>query len=300
MINFSKYHGCGNDFIITREAEVSNKSYSELAQAVCHRKIGIGADGLIIVKGRPVEDGLEDGEDPLEMVFYNCDGSRAPMCGNGIRCFAKYCYDEEICTRKEYKIETLAGTMGVKVVETDPFLVEINMGKPIFTPETFGVDSAEKDFLKQTIMVDGEAVPVSSCFMGTVHTVIWLEELNQFAGGKAIDFKEGSKSYEMLEKLGKSIESHPVYKEKTNVNMVEVIDRNTLKLQTYERGVGMTLACGTGACASLVIGALENKCMREVDVILPYGKLHITQKEDGEVMMRGPAEKICQGTFSWI
>lgn len=292
MITFSKYHGCGNDFIIINEKEVLGKDYSKLAKEVCHRKIGIGADGLILVRGSAFEN-KEERKEPLEMVFYNCDGSRAPMCGNGIRCFAKYCYDEGICTTNEYVVQTLAGPMGVNVVSKEPFLVEINMGKPIFAPEQIGIMSDEDNFLMKPIPVGEDEVLVSSCFMGTIHTVVWLEEVKGCPN--KIDFQEGSLSYEGMKQLGKNIESHPIYQEKTNVNMVEVIDKNTLKLQTYERGVGMTFACGTGACASVVIGAIEGKCNREVDVILPYGTLHITQKTDGDVMMKGPAVKICKG-----
>ena len=117
--------------------------------------------------------------------------------------------------------------------------------------------------------------------MGTIHTVVWVEQLED------VD----------LEKLGEVISNHPIYKEKTNVNMVQIMDRKTLRLMTYERGAGMTYACGTGACASVVIGALEGKCEREADVLLPYGKLHIVQKQDDEVMMTGPAVKIGQGCF---
>lgn len=270
MITFSKYHGCGNDFIILTEEAASGRSYPELAKQICHRALGIGADGLIIVK-----------QNPLEMVYYNSDGSRAPMCGNGIRCFAKYCFDEGICKEDEYFVETLAGTMGVRIVEQEPFLVEIKMGKPNFEPESCKIETDEGDFLKKKLQLKDQIIEVSSCFMGTIHTVVWVEQLEDVN----------------LEKLGEVISNHPIYTEKTNVNMVQIIDRKTLKLMTYERGAGMTYACGTGACASVVIGALEGKCEKEADVILPYGKLHIVQKQDDEVMMTGPAVKIGQGCF---
>ncbi len=270
MIAFTKYHGCGNDFIIMSEETANGRSYPELAAKICHRARGIGADGLIVVR-----------EQPLEMVYYNSDGSRAPMCGNGIRCFAKYCYDEGICTEECYPVKTLAGTMGVKVVSKKPFLVEINMGKPDFNPERCGIRTAGKNFLKQRLMLKNGRVEVSSCFMGTVHTVVWLDDLENAD----------------LEKLGREICEHPVYTEKTNVNMVQILNRKTLKLVTFERGAGMTHACGTGACASVVIGALEGKCERDADVLLPYGTLRISQKQDDEVMMTGPAVKVGQGSF---
>lgn len=270
MIAFSKYHGCGNDFIIVRETQITEHSYSELAQEICHRNLGIGADGLIIVK-----------ENPLGMIFYNSDGSKAPMCGNGIRCFSKYCCDENICEKDHYPVETLAGLMHINIVGKNPFLAEVNMGKPFFNPNMLGIHSNQEDFLKQKLQLKEREIEVSSCFMGTIHTVVWLENLD------SID----------LEGLGKEISNHPLYTEKTNVNMVQVIDKRTLRLQTYERGAGMTYACGTGACASLVIGALEGKCSKAIDVILPYGRLQIQQKENHEVFMTGPAEKIGQGYF---
>ncbi|MBR0598940.1 diaminopimelate epimerase [Sinanaerobacter chloroacetimidivorans] len=271
MISFSKYHGCGNDFIILKEQNASGYSYPELARAICHRTLGIGADGLIIVK-----------EAPLEMIFYNSDGSRAPMCGNGIRCFAKYCYDEGITKDADYEVVTLAGIMGVHVAGLDPFLVEINMGKPDFDPVKSAIRTDLDRFLKQDLDVNGQRVQVSSCFMGTVHTVLWLEDYADTAD---------------LESLGREISHHPVYAEQTNVNMVQVIDKNTLKLTTYERGAGMTYACGTGACASVVIGALEGRCEKEANVLLPYGTLHIKQIENDEVFMTGPAVKIGQGSY---
>lgn len=270
MVTFTKYHGCGNDFIILKEQDAQQIPYSELAVDICHRTLGIGADGLIIVK-----------QNPLEMIFYNSDGSRAPMCGNGIRCFAKFCRDEGICTEDSYPVETLAGTMGVRIVKEDPFLVEIKMGKPAFDPQKLGIDSNEKDFLKRELELKNGKIIISSCFMGTIHTVLWLDDLDD------VD----------LEVLGKEISNHPVFREKTNVNMVQVIDKQTLRLMTYERGVGLTNACGTGACASVVIGNIEEKCGKEADIILPYGKLHILQNNEGEVIMTGPAEKIGQGSF---
>lgn len=270
MIAFSKYHGCGNDFVILTAETVGNRDYSEFTKQICHRTLGIGADGLIIVK-----------QDPLEMIFYNSDGSRAPMCGNGIRCFAKYCYDEAICTEETYSVETQAGTMGIKRTGLDPFLVEINMGKPDFNPKRCGIKTDKDRFLKQKLQLKNGLVEISSCFMGTIHTVVWLENL------KEVD----------LVKLGEEISNHPLFAEKTNVNMAQVLGAKTIKLMTYERGAGMTYACGTGACATVVIGAEEGRCDRDAYVVLPYGGLHILQKENDEVMMTGPAVRIAQGIY---
>lgn len=270
MIRFSKYHGCGNDFIILTEDSVGHRSYPELAKEICHRQLGIGADGLIIVK-----------QDPLEMIFFNSDGSRAPMCGNGLRCFAKFCFDEGICRSEAYFVETLAGTMGVRVISRDPFLVEVNMGKPDFDPKRCGIRTGQEHFLNQKLQLKNGQIQVSSCFMGTIHTVVWIEE------PEAVD----------LETLGEEISNHPVFSEKTNVNFVQVLSRKTLKLITYERGAGMTFACGTGACASVVIGATEDRCEKDASILLPYGQLHIEQKINDEVMMTGPAVRTAQGCY---
>lgn len=269
MIRFTKYHGCGNNFIIVRESDVDGMDYSQLALDMCNVNTGIGADGFIVVR-----------EDPaLEMVFYNMDGSRAPMCGNGIRCFAAYCYDNDICRKEEYPVETLAGTMVVKIISTDPFMVRIDMGRPLFDPESFGVLDGSDEFTDRAMHTSEGDFRASSCFMGTVHTVIWVDEYPS-------------------EIAASQLSNDPVFSEKTNVNFVRVIDSETLEIKTYERGVGFTCACGTGACASLVIGRREGRNSEKVTVLLPYGKLLIEQLDDGTVMMTGPAIKIAEGIYN--
>lgn len=283
MIRFAKYHGCGNDFIILKEEDIPDRDYAGLARGICHRQLGVGADGLIIVR-----------QNPLEMVFYNSDGSRAPMCGNGIRCFAKYCFDEDICTDEEYPVATLAGTMGVRITGKDPFLVEIDMGKPDFDPKRCEIATDLERFLGQKLRLRNGEIEVSSCFMGTVHTVVWLDQ--QEASGLKYTAEDGLDAAG-LTALGEEISNHPMFKEKTNVNFVRIIDHKTLELTTYERGAGMTFACGTGACASVVIGSQEDRCDRDARVILPYGELFIAQKKDRTVMMTGPAVKIARGYY---
>ena len=309
MIRFPKYHGCGNSFVIVREKDVAGKDFSQLAEKMCCEQTGIGADGLIVVRTEP----------ELEMIFYNRDGSRAPMCGNGIRCFAKFCYDEGICTDRQFPVVTLAGRMIVEVVDTEPFMARINMGKPIMDPAACGIEGESEPFLKRRLKLNAGSkaagdkttgskaapdesmdasacggtktdacgkvpaeVEVSSIFMGTIHTVLWTKSLDKLD----------------LETVGRTIAHHPKYTEQTNVNMVQQVDRSTLKMRTYERGVGMTLACGTGACASAVIGILEDRCDKDIDVLLPEGTLHITQSSSGEIFMTGPAVKTADGAFN--
>jgi len=278
MFKFAKYHGCGNDFILVRKKDIESADYAGIAVEVCHRHTGLGADGFIIVGEGPEKD------IPVEMIFYNSDGSLAPMCGNGIRCFAHYCHDEGIVTEDIYSVKTGAGTMIVGVQSRDPFKVEIDMGKPDFDTKASAIDTDLPEFLAQKVQVDEWTVPLSTFFMGTIHTVVWNEDIPVFD----------------KEAFGAKLSNHPIFKEKTNVNMVKVIDRNTISLMTYERGAGMTLACGTGACASVVCGIKEGRLNDRVKVILPLGELIVTRKEDGNIFMQGPSEKVADGILAQV
>ena len=275
MNNFAKYHGCGNDFIVLNSKETGNIGHNELAVSLCNRNTGIGADGLLIVKEKPDENV------PVEMMIYNSDGSLASMCGNGLRCFANYCYDEKIISADNYSVKTGAGVLDVNIRSKDPFVAEVRMGKPDFDPKISGVDTDLPEFLNEKIEVDGISLPVGTFFMGTVHTVVWDEDM---IVSDKIAFAE-------------KISRHRVFKEQTNVNIVKVIDRDTISQTTYERGAGLTAACGTGSCASVVYGIRENRLNKKVRVLLKYGELLITEKEDGTVIMEGPAEKIAEGKF---
>ena len=273
MKKFSKYHGCGNDFIIVNGKDMEDSDFSKVAVSWCHRTTGIGADGLLIVN--------EDRQNDIthEMVIYNSDGSLAPMCGNGIRCFARYCFDENIITEKKYSVRTGAGIINVNINSIIPFNVEINMGAPVFDSAVSSIDTDLPEFFGQMIEVDGVTIPVGTFFMDAIHTIIWDEDLN------------------VPDKLAyaEKISNHKIYKDKTNVNLVKIIDRNTISLITYERGAGLTAACGTGSCAAVVYGIREGRLDRKVKVMLKYGELLITQEESGTVLMEGPAEKTAEG-----
>ena len=230
----------------------------------------MGADGFIVVREEP----------QLEMVFFNQDGSRAPMCGNGIRCFAQYCMDKGIRDEAVYPVATLAGEMIVNVTQDEPFRVRINMGKPVMDPAAIGVETDEENFLgKEIALKDGSTVKVDSFFMGTVHTIVFVDDID----------------IDVLEPLGEEICNHPVYTEKTNVNFVKVIDQQNLEVLTYERGVGITFACGTGACASVVAASMAGMTGNSADVQLKLGTLGIAIEDDGNVYMEGPSVHILDG-----
>lgn len=281
MISISKYHGCGNNFVIVRESDLPKaitmkdeaariEMYSQLAVNLCCVNTGVGADGFIVVREEP----------QLEMVFFNQDGSRAPMCGNGIRCFAQYCMDKGIRDEAVYPVATLAGEMTVNVTQDEPFRVRINMGKPVMDPAAIGVETDEENFLgKEIALKDGSTVKVDSFFMGTVHTIVFVDDID----------------IDVLEPLGEEICNHPVYTEKTNVNFVKVIDQQNLEVLTYERGVGITFACGTGACASVVAASMAGMTGNSADVQLKLGTLGIAIEDDGNVYMEGPSVHILDG-----
>jgi diaminopimelate epimerase len=316
-MDFMKYHGLGNDFIIIggKDAPSSESECSVLARRLCARRLGIGADGLIIVR-----------ENPLEMVIYNSDGSRAPMCGNGIRCFAHYCHGHGIVPedKSEYEVQTLAGTVGVRVQELHPFRVEVDMGKPVYAPEKLGMKGLGKAFLKKirelpsapTVVSGivpaatggsvktGRMVEVSSVFTGTVHTVLWVGNDGspgaEDIGGPAlwsVDAIGGFEAADRLETIGRLLSEHPAFPEKTNVNFARTIDRKSVEMLTFVRGAALTAACGTGACAVAAIGFLEGRLDREVTMHLPFGALEIRLCENGNVLMSGPSEFVARGSI---
>lgn len=252
----SKYHGLGNDFIITEFDE--NINYSAYAIKFCKRRVSIGADGFIVVK-----------KNPLEMIFFNADGSYAPMCGNGIRAFARYVYEKNIVKSLVFDVITGAGIMKIEILDTVNFDIKINMGSP-----KFDLDLLSTDALVHAINLSNYQFKVYSIFLGTVHSVVFSDHVVRDS-----------------EKFGEMISNNEFFKDKTNVNFINVLDRNTIVMRTYERGVGLTLACGTGACSSVVVANNLGLVDDEVIVLLEEGRLLITL-DDNNVYMQGFATKV--------
>ncbi len=261
-MKLSKIHGLGNDFVITDYIE--GLDYPNLAIKLCDRHTGIGADGLIFVKKEPM----------LEMVYYNADGSRAPMCGNGIRCFSLYCYKNGIINSKTFDVNTLAGIMKLDITSISPFKVRVNMGKPKYDNSLLGLDE-DVELLNRKTNVNGFEFIEHSVFMGTVHTIVFVDSFED----------------EILH-VAKEIHEDRLFKNKTNVNFVKVVNENKIMVKTYERGCGWTLACGTGCTASVVIANKLGLTKEKVDVELEKGILTIEVKDD--IYMDGPAEMTFQ------
>jgi diaminopimelate epimerase len=273
MLKFEKYHGLGNDFIIFMEGELGDINYSELAKKVCHRKFGIGSDGMMVV-GRS-EIGA------FNMIFYNADGSRAPMCGNGIRAFTHYIAENKLIEDNVFNVETLAGLLTTKYkTKNEEFMVEVYMGQAKYESESVPVISNKEQFLKETLSTSYGNIELSSIFMGTTHTVVFVEDLDK------ID----------IEGLGKEIENNLIFPVKTNVNFVEVKNDSEIKVNTWERGAGFTYACGTGCCASVVLAHKFGLAGKKVKVEVPGGIMYIELKGK-DVYMTGPSEKIAKGFY---
>lgn len=274
MINFSKMHGLGNDFIIVNLFKEEKIDYQKVAHQWCHRQLGIGADGLVLISPAMKE------ENDLRMVIYNSDGSEADMCGNALRCLAKYAYEKNLVEREEFRVETKAGVMIPKVqVNADKVLaIRVNMGRPLFAPQDIPILFSGEEVINQQILIGDTIYPINALFLGNPHCVVYIEDLEKFP----------------VEKIGPLIENNKIFPNKVNVEFVTVLNRHTIQVRVWERGAGPTLACGTGACAAVVASVKNNLTDSLVEVQLPGGKLSIEWATD-LVYMTGPAEYVYTG-----
>lgn len=276
-MDFVKMHGLGNDFVFIEDKSGQDKDYTALARAMCNRHTGIGADGLIVIVDSRVAD--------VRMRIINSDGSEAEMCGNGIRCFAKYVYDSGIIEKKRFTVETPAGIMEPEITvgaDNKAELITINMGRPSFNRSEIPMEGADGRVLNEDLCVDGENWKITSLLMGVPHTVTYVDDVD------TVD----------IEKIGPLFEKHEAFPKHTNINFAQQMDDRTVKVRTWERGAGATLACGTGSCSVAVASFLNGRTGREVDIQLPLGTLHIEyREEDGNVYMTGPAAVSFTGTW---
>lgn len=266
-IKITKMQGCGNDFVVLdySEYEKSGLSMEDLARRLCDRHFGIGADGMIIPDTKP------NGETDIGWYFYNSDGTTAQMCGNGMRCFAKYVYDKKLVNKKQFSVKTLAGIIKPEIQEDGT--VKVNMGTPILEESKIPFKGEKTVKIKEK---EFNIIPVS---MGNPHCIIFTEE----------DTMHLAKTY------GPDMEVHPYFPEKTNTEFVKIISKNEIEMRVYERGCGITLACGTGACASVVACILNNLTEDTVKVNLLGGAVTVVwsgtrENPDKDIFLIGPAQ----------
>lgn len=266
MQKFEKWQGIGNDFIIIDSRADNHIDDSNKIIQLCNRNFGIGADGVIYVLNSEIAD--------VRMRIFNADGSEAEMCGNGIRCFAKYLQAD-----KNLSVETGAGILTVKIIGDK---VQVDMGEPILSAEKIPVAGyGDKKIVGENISVGGENYKMTCVSMGNPHCVIFVEDITKIN----------------LEKIGSQFETHEKFPKHTNTEFVQVVGKNKLRMRVWERGSGITLACGTGACATLVAANLNNLSERSAEIVLDGGNLQIEWREDNHIYMTGAAEKVFVGQF---
>ena len=280
MVTFTKMHGLGNDYtcINCLENILAENKLPQIARYMCNRNFGVGADGLILVQESTIAD--------IKMRIFNKDGSEAEMCGNGIRCFAKYIYDNRIIDKQSISIETKAGVkiVRVKVLNGEVQEVEVDMGRPIFDDiKNISVQNNYRIPISVNIKVDDTRFIGNYVSMGNPHLVIFVNNVEN------ID----------IEKWGPAIENMKCFPNKINVEFVQALGRNTLKIRTWERGVGETYACGTGSCASFCIAYYKGICSSYVKAILRGGELNLNyNKQNGHIIMSGIATKVYDGNIN--
>lgn len=279
-MEFTKMHGLGNDFVVVAKQDVPTM-VSDLAIDICDRHFGVGADGLVFI--------LPSDKADIRMRIFNADGSEAEQCGNAIRCVTKYVYDHNILKSKEISVETLAGIQKVILhidEEQDTVeKVEVDMGEPILKGELVPTAIHQNKVVDQTIDIDGMKFKFTAVSMGNPHAIIYVDDAKGFD----------------VEKWGPKIETHPLFPKKTNVEFVTVNAENDIDMRVWERGVGQTLACGTGACATGVASVLNNKAGRDVTIHLKGGDLRVFwNNNDNHVYMTGEAKEVFTGNWKGV
>lgn len=273
-MKFTKMQGIGNDYVYVNCFQETVEHPGEVAKLVSDRHFGIGSDGLILIKPSDVAD--------FEMDMYNSDGSRGAMCGNGIRCVAKYVYDYGLTDKTSITVNTASGIKYLDLTIEDGKAVQIrvNMGAPILEPFKIPVISEKEIVLDEPILADGKEYRITAVSMGNPHAVTYIDDV------KGLD----------IEKIGPQFEHHPIFPDRVNAEFVKVLDRHTVEMRVWERGAGETLACGTGACAVAVASILNGLTEDEVTVKLLGGDLKIYwDRKENLVYMTGLAEVVFDG-----
>jgi len=277
-IDFVKMHGLGNDFILIDclSKPLGDSSFlSYLAKKLCNRNFGIGADGLMLI--------LPSSKADLRMRIFNYDGSEAQMCGNGIRCFAKYAYENKLISKNKFTVETLAGIITPELIFKDKEIsgIKVDMGIPKLKRREIPMEGEDAPtVVDETLKIDSKYIFKITCVsMGNPHCIIFVNNVQSIP----------------VNEIGPKIENYPLFPEKTNIEFIQILNKQEINFRVWERGVGETLACGTGACAALVAAVLNKKTDREATIHLPGGALNIQWADDRHVYMTGPAELVFRG-----
>jgi diaminopimelate epimerase len=278
-MQFTKVHGLGNDFVVIDNLKNDYQGYDwgKLAVEICNRNFGVGADGLVVISASAIAD--------IKMRIFNPDGTEPEMCGNAIRGVAGYIYQHQIVAKTKITVETKAGILVPEIIDSQgtQALVKVDMGPPRLEPAQIPMIIEEniKKVINYPLKINGETIHITCISMGNPHGVIFVPEVTS----------------KLVSSMGPAIEKHPAFPKKTNVEFVQVLDREHLKMLVWERGAGPTMACGTGACATLVTAYLNDLAERKATVHLAGGDLEIEWAEDNRVYMTGPAIQVFSGNY---
>ncbi len=278
-INFTKMHGIGNDYVYVDGFKQTIDNPNQFSEFISDRHFGIGADGLVMILPSEIAD--------FRMRMFNADGSEGKMCGNASRCIGKFVYEAGYTNKTHLSLETLSGIkhLTLTIEDNKVDMVEVNMGKAILTPRDIPMLSNLERFINQPMTIDDQTYNVTCVSMGNPHAVIYCDNVDNLS----------------LEVIGPKFEFNPLFPERINTEFVQIINKNTVKMRVWERGSGETWACGTGACAVAVSCVLNGYCNydEEITVKLRGGDLKIIYKQDGTVLMKGPATKVFEGTIEY-
>jgi len=271
-VKFWKMQGLGNDYVVidNRSGGISESEVGPLSRRICERRFSIGADGLLLVYRSTVAD--------VKMRVLNADGSEAEMCGNGVRCFVKYCYDSGIVNKEKLKVETLAGVKDawLEIEGSQVARVKVDMGAPVWDRSKIPMQGQGR-CIDEELKLDRARFRVTCLSVGNPHCVIFTSDVSNFP----------------LQEVGPKVEGHKLFPNRVNVEFAQVLSRSELRVRVWERGCGETLACGTGACASVAAGVALGKVDRKAAVHLLGGDLEVEYSES--IFMTGPAEKVYEG-----
>ena len=282
-MKFTKMHGIGNDFICVNGFEEYIEYPGELAKVLCDRHFGIGADGLLLIL--PPDGNSSSEQADCRMELYNADGSRAQMCGNGIRCVGKYVYEHGLVRKTSLVVETLAGVrkMDLKLCGDNVDSVKVDMGSPRLNAHSIPI-LCERDIVLQEPVWAGEQVfSITGVSMGNPHAVIFTDNLAEVP----------------VEQAGMMLEFHPRFPERMNIEFCQIMDQAHIRIRVWERGVGETLGCGTGACAAVCASVLNNYTDRNVCVYLPGGELQVAwEYTSNRIYLSGKVEQVFEGKIN--
>lgn len=274
-MKFTKMHGIGNDYIYFNCFEETIKNPGELSIKLSDRHFGVGGDGIVLI--------LPSNRADFRMRMFNADGSEGKMCGNASRCVGKYLYEKGLTKKRSIKLETLSGIkiLDLNVVNEKVVSVKVNMGKPILVAKKIPVISDKEEVIDRELIINKEKYNITCISMGNPHCVVFMDNIHELN----------------LEKLGPYFEKNEIFPDRINTEFVEIINSNYIKMRVWERGSGETLACGTGACASVVASIINGYCKRDSDIKVELlgGELIINYTLQGDVYMNGPAKFVYEG-----